>query len=731
MPHLQPPAGSAASPLVQPPNDLPAPTQALPQLQPQAEGRAEPSPKIGRQPLAGRRQKGGWRRRQNYLFSIPHLTERLGMAMDPEAETMSEPQSAFAGSGASAPAEEPVPSVPIRPTMVSQAEQALSQPPVAPVKSNAKPALDLRGTPTRTEALRTARALAAKPAGRDPAHRWLWLRLGIGLAQGVALALLLLAHDRGIWPASESAVSNALLMAGLMAPLVLLEGLGEVEAPLLLLWSGTLGFVIATLGLWQQWRGGAALLPVATITLFALIAHITVRAALRADRPSARYAAWGEIAWTVMARLLVWGIITVVACLLIAWSNGLLDRAIKQLGVTLPYATILASILLLGLASAIGFAIAADGWLQRQAHSSLTTCAAVGLPVLDVAALALLGLYLLGMPIPPWAFLALAAALVVGVHFFEHDARAPRWQKLVQGVAGLAILGSTMAVGWELRARVLAHGWTDMRIYAAVAAGLFALYGLVYLVESLSAPRDAPASRLMDRACPVLALLVAVVCLMLSTPLLDPLALAVKSQAGRLQNAKDAAGFDFTWLTRQGGRFGQEALAAYEHRDSVQITPVSSAVAAVPPRPAPAALPRPAPAAAAIGANITFHSEGVFPVALLAQDWSGADVAPCLAKASAVCDAWFLDLDGDGEQEILLAYGDDNHFRANVLKPRRSRWVVAATLDSPPCRGLLPLMRDRGLLVAAAPQARWRDVLVAGVRLTPKAPPAPPPCPRS
>ena len=48
------------------------------------------------------------------------------------------------------------------------------------------------------------------------------------------------------------------------------------------------------------------------------------------------------------------------------------------------------------------------------------------------------------------------------------------------------------------------------------------------------------------------------------------------------------------------------------------------------------------------------------PAALLARDWSQcAGVPPCLTKPAMACDAFFPDLDGDGRDEILLAYGND------------------------------------------------------------------------
>jgi hypothetical protein len=243
---------------------------------------------------------------------------------------------------------------------------------------------------------------------------------------------------------------------------------------------------------------------------------------------------------------------------------------------------------------------------------------------------------------------------------------------------------------------------------------------------------------------------VAALCLMLSTPLLDPLGLAVKSQISRLE--RDPATFDSSWLQQRAGRSGQEALTRFENRPApAPLVPAASPAPAPPaplrpahllvgPKPAvqAAAALRPIPVSAAPRAavaalrqaapepegDIILHTAGEFPASLLAQDWSGADAAPCLAKANKACDAWLLDLDGDGRKEILLAYGDGPRVRADVIKQSRGGWIAAASVASAPCQGLLARMRDR----EGEPLPGWRRALAAGLRQRPD---AQLPCPRS
>src|SRR4051812_32986759 len=169
------------------------------------------------------------------------------------------------------------------------------------VKRDARAKTELRSSPAPKPSGDAAMS-GPKNTFRNPAPDWL-LRLGIGLAQSAALVLLFLAHDQGIWPGSDPSFSTALLLASMIAPLALLEGFDQVEPRPLLLWSGTLGFVVATLGLWQQGRGGLSAMPVATIALFVLLPHITVRAALSEGRAWPGYSAWTETAWTIVARL--------------------------------------------------------------------------------------------------------------------------------------------------------------------------------------------------------------------------------------------------------------------------------------------------------------------------------------------------------------------------------------------------------------------------------------------
>jgi hypothetical protein len=136
---------------------------------------------------------------------------------------------------------------------------------------------------------------------------------------------------------------------------------------------------------------------------------------------------------------------------------------------------------------------------------------------------------------------------------------------------------------------------------------------------------------------------------------------------------------------------------------------------------------------AQIGANITVRTPGArLPARLLAQDWSAEKhpLPPCLTRRAARCDAWFLDLHGDGAREILLVHGSDARWWASVMTQGPSGWRPAASFASPACRGSLSAMRA-GNLYVVEPAPSWKDLLVAGFRLTAQSAPKPQPrCPR-
>jgi hypothetical protein len=193
----------------------------------------------------------------------------------------------------------------------------------------------------------------------------------------------------------------------------------------------------------------------------------------------------------------------------------------------------------------------------------------------------------------------------------------------------------------------------------------------------------------------------------------------VASQSFRLdQHAVAADAFDFTWLRDGGLRFGHEALT----KMAASKTAPAAARGAFEALAAPPQAERPTPTE--IGANIHVHAATGLPAGLLARDWSGvAGAPPCLTNAALSCDAFFADLDGDGQQEILLAYGTDARWWAAVMKQGldaqgnlHGGWYVAGTLAAPPCPGGLEALRA-GHFAAVRPAGGWRDLVVDGVRL--------------
>jgi hypothetical protein len=200
----------------------------------------------------------------------------------------------------------------------------------------------------------------------------------------------------------------------------------------------------------------------------------------------------------------------------------------------------------------------------------------------------------------------------------------------------------------------------------------------------------------------------------MASPIADPARLAVATQDFRLAQHKVAPeAFDFIWLRDGGLRFGHEALAAMAASKSAPgvARGAFEALAAKP------SADRPTPTE--IGANIHVHSATGLPAGLLARDWSGvASAPPCLTSAALTCDAFFSDLDGDGHDEILLAYGTDARWWAAVMKQGSGGgWYVAGTLAAPPCPGGLDALRA-GHFALARPSGSWRDLVVDGIRLS-------------
>jgi len=639
------------------------------------------------------------------------------IAPEPKAETPAAPALFIVPEPAVAP--EPV----IEPEAVVAEQEAAPQV-REPIAIEEKPAAaEIAVAPVETS--------LPRPANSNRAPNLLLPRLVIGLAQGAALFALAQSRDIGFWPGSDPYLYAAFSLALLFAPLVLLEGLGEIEIRLLALWTGTIACALASLGLYHHWRARALDTPHAGLALIVLtalmltIAQALFRAALRDGKPLARYATYSDTTWTLAARLVVWALLAGTAWAIFGSGNSLFNwlRAhypALRLSID-PQILILP---LVGAASAAAFDITnAQSFTRRAARKILLTCCTVALPMLVLLCAAALVANVVIAPLSLAVALGFALLLVIAINASYRDG-APRGvvRRASEFAAAFLILGLVAVAAFTLGARVAAFGWTAGRVTACAGIIALGLYGAAYTSAALISVGGGKWMQRIEGANIALALMLVAACLALATPLADPLQLAVKAQAARLERI-DPALFDFAWLQR-GGRFGTEALAAMTHSSNPQVARLATETLAAPPGPE-------VPPPSQIGANIAVRTPGArLPGSLLQQDWTATPAAPpCLTKPTLSCDAWFLDLDGDGRREILLVYGNDARWWATVMKEAPQGWTAAATLHSPTCPGTLAAMRSQGV-APINPVSAWRDVLVAGMRLTPMpAPQADLPCP--
>src|SRR5258708_36881858 len=81
-------------------------------------------------------------------------------------------------------------------------------------------------------------------------------RLATGLAQGLALCLLYSAAETERWPATHGLVFAPLLLVACFAPIIVLNGVGNMRPRSLLIWAGAAAVLLAALAMHDLGRGG-------------------------------------------------------------------------------------------------------------------------------------------------------------------------------------------------------------------------------------------------------------------------------------------------------------------------------------------------------------------------------------------------------------------------------------------------------------------------------------------
>ena len=530
------------------------------------------------------------------------------------------------------------------------------------------------------------------------------LRLALGLLQGMAfwgvLEYALVSNE----PSAIIGIWRGLELICLFCPSLLILGLGHIPARRLGLWLVVVAILCAALGYYDYWRmavpgllitglASPPLLLMASALFF--LGHTFVHAGAGSRRWLPPYPLLFETASQLVAKLaLVLGF-TGVLLMLVSFGGALFALLkLDLLGDLLSTRGFYCLILPTAAACAVQICDAQPAML-RTIYPLLLKVAAWMLPVNALFATA----FLLALP---WTGLAslwatghataillwLACTLMFQVNALVQDGRQPLsagWRLGLRLGALLPLPLMTIAI-CALSLRVQQYGWSQLRIFSAVALSFAGYLALGY---AYAACRRVPLAVLAKVN--ISAALVAMVTLLaLFSPLADPLRLAVASQtACLLEGQHPERPFDYDYLRRYGGRYGDQALSQLSQttigpkaeliRRAAQAAMLRDGLNPSVQQPAP--IP---PSAQDLAKTLVVHGKQALPASFLAQNWLGTQNAwgmpKCLINKAASCDAYLLDLDGDGVDEVVLLTPGDGNW---VYQLRGQVWFYIGDLRNP------------------------------------------------
>lgn len=589
-------------------------------------------------------------------------------------------------------------------------------------------------------------AIPASSVSKDVAQG----RMLVGLLQGLVLYFLYLSLKNGTGPATNAYFFAPLLLISLLVPVLFVSGLGHLETRRMWIWMFAAAGIAAVLGVYDIWRQGSfeqnwfgvaagmsRATPSALVLCFAAIgfyiAHALVLAAAADQRRIARYPSYFERAWKLIIQI-IFSMLFVGILWLILWLGAALFMLVKLnfLSELLLKTWFSIPVTAFAFSTALHITDVRPG-IVRGIRSLLLVLMSWLLPVTTLIVCG----FLLSLPFaglePLWAtrhatsvLLGTAAVLVLLINAtFQGGEVGEDVARVLRGSARLAcvLLLPIVAIAiYSLTLRVAQYGWTTDRIIAAACLLIAACYASGYLWAALER------NGWLERIAPInvlTAFVILAVLLALFTPIADPARLSVADQLARLESGKvDAEKFDFHYLRFEGARYGNDALQKLK-------TTTTGVDAALLNKRAEAALQKknkwdrgstPLVAdARARAANITvWPNSKVLPPAFIEQNWTEFEknyqFPPCLKQQDSKCNAYLIDLNGDGKTEILIKnveiYGPAVAFSLAT----DGKWQPSGTVNgiNPNCKELLQaLAEDSYQLVVPL----FKDLQVTGRRM--------------
>lgn len=535
-------------------------------------------------------------------------------------------------------------------------------------------------------------------------------RLVAGLLQGMLLYWLYSAAQAKAWPATEPYLLAPLMLMGLLLPVLLVSSLGHLSLRRIGLWMAGAALVLTVLALhdvsrgaehfiWGNYKPGAPL-RIISIQLFGscvaglYIAHALVLASAQDGRRLASYPTYFEVAWKLGIQLL-FSLLFVAVLVLVLWLGGQLFLLIKlnflKNLLAQPWFVIPV------LCFAFSFAIHITD-VRPSIVRGIRTLLLVLLSWLMPIAAVLVAGFLLTLPFIGferlWAtrhaasvLLGMAGLLVVLINAaFQNGQAGLGVARGIRFGTRLSCLLLPWLVGiaiYALTLRVMAHGWTSARIIAGACLLVASCYAIGY---AWAASKYGDWLNWIANVNVGTAFITLLVLLALFTPLMDPARLSVASQMARLNGGKVSADkFDFEYLRFQGARYGQAALQELTmHNVGLDAAVIRARATAM--------LMREnrfdeTGALSDVAINLTVRPAGVtLPQSFLQQDWSQAGpswrLPACLKRAGQQCDAYAMDFDGDGKQEVLLISNDPRASSVLLAEKEAGGWYARGQIPT-------------------------------------------------